>query len=460
MLVQNATQNTQFLDWRDRPEGVKSNIESSLVRLQKNIKSSWGVYNGSPKYEMCSVNEHALIERLIKEAPTRKDFYFLDIGAGNFQWGKSLADFLSKLEGIPENVTFHIVSLRGETYTGEKEETLGQCKLYNFGAFKIEEIEDELEKFKLPLHLRVDFAVSRWCFRHFVDPVGTFGQVYNLLRENGILAIDGFYFESKKNVWPNSEMIGLFLDTEAPFLVQNFDGNRSLNRFLLKKPDQFDCQLPLQYEGRKSAWDFDIGSRTILQFQRTKEKKSFGFNYSKNHTLFGDRDFYTWLKNHHLFSTHQKWRPLDQEVQIDDSLHLAIQEQDIHDFKETLARKGHLINESLKNGNTPLHEAILHNRPEHFKSLLEWGADPFLHNDEKKMPIHLAATLDHGTPFIQALQDHGVPLHLQSDGYQTPIEVAIRNKQKNTILFLFENGVQPPTKRVMVRKLEALGIKC
>ena len=48
----------------------------------------WGLFNGSDGYNLCGVDEYALMKRIILEAPKdQKEFYALDIGAGNFQWG-------------------------------------------------------------------------------------------------------------------------------------------------------------------------------------------------------------------------------------------------------------------------------------------------------------------------------------------------------------------------------------
>ena len=82
------------LNWTQRPSLVLRDINSAFDRVKKYSSSEWGMYNGSASYEMCGVNEYALIKNIILQAPrSRKVFCFLDIGAGNFQWSRGLAEF-------------------------------------------------------------------------------------------------------------------------------------------------------------------------------------------------------------------------------------------------------------------------------------------------------------------------------------------------------------------------------
>ena len=107
-------------------------------------------------------------------APSCKDFYALDIGAGNYQWGRKLAQYLNAKTNLPKDVTRHIIGIRGETNLDEAVTKVGQCTLYEFGQFQVETLSDEFTKQGLQLANKVDLVVSSRCFRHLVDPVGTF----------------------------------------------------------------------------------------------------------------------------------------------------------------------------------------------------------------------------------------------------------------------------------------------
>lgn len=206
------------LNWRDRPEDLKMRIDSAFASVARDTSSGWGLYNGQDGYNLCGANEYKLMESIVRRAPAEQtDFYALDIGCGNFQWGTGLAKHFDKLTDLPRPIKVHIINIRGERHLGERVTLTSRCRLYKLGAFKIEELFDQFKAKGLDLENKVDLAVSHFTFRHLADPVGTFTQTYDLLRPgNGILSMDGFFILDKtdpENVTTlnyNERMIRLF----------------------------------------------------------------------------------------------------------------------------------------------------------------------------------------------------------------------------------------------------------
>ena len=168
-----------YLSWKERTSEINHSIYRAFQAIVSDTKSEWGRFNGNDTYSIGGIKEHKLMRKIIQEAPSgTKDFYALDIGAGNYQWGRELAKYLNEKKDIPKDATIHIIGIRGETNLDKVVTELGQCRLYEFGQFQIETLMDEFQKLGLQLANKVDLVVSRWCFRHLVDPVGTFTQAY------------------------------------------------------------------------------------------------------------------------------------------------------------------------------------------------------------------------------------------------------------------------------------------
>ena len=70
----------------------------------------------------------------------------------------------------------------------------------------------------------------------------------------------------------------LLIDTKAPFLTRFHDGTRSLNHFMLQRPDERRCSLPLSYDYSKYIGDgWQVGAQSVMVFKRTpqpEEKRS------------------------------------------------------------------------------------------------------------------------------------------------------------------------------------------
>jgi hypothetical protein len=230
-----------YLDWKQRPLEVQRKIDDSFSHVAIDDRSGWGIYNGVDDYHLCGIKEYALMKQIILDAPTRREFYALDIGAGNFQWGIGLGKYLEDQKELPKNIKIHIISIRGERNLSEREISTDLYTLYHLGAFKVEELFQQLSY--LNLENKIDLVVSRWCFRHLVDPLGTFVQAFNLLRpKTGFFLYDGFFFFHQGQQIDgnngNNNMDQLALDTHALFLHKFFSARQSLDHYLLQRKDE------------------------------------------------------------------------------------------------------------------------------------------------------------------------------------------------------------------------------
>ena len=446
--------NFQGLNWTQRPTAVQEEISDSFEGLIHQKVCQWGLFNGSDGYNLCGVDEYALMKRIILEAPKeQKEFYALDIGAGNFQWGKGLAEYLNRQPDLPKDIKVHIIGIRGERNLEEREIQLDRYTLYNLGAFKIEELFEEFRKQGFELENKLDLVVSRWTFRHLVDPLGTFVQTYNLLRPGtGFLLLDGFFFLHEEDKDPeagNKNMLQLFLDTKAPFLTQHWNDTRSLNRFLLKRPDAAPCSLPMSYIGLERVPEgYQIGSGYITRFRRKsletdQEKcirKSFR-PYSSYQFARGDKKIYDWLKKNDLISL--TWNPLkEKDLPLSTPpLHKAMLEGSRSAIEACLAR-GDDIDETDATGSTALYIAIQQNNYELFKFLLERGPRLDLSNIDEYTPLHLAASLDMEGRFVQELISRGADVNPGEYYRDMPLMRALEKKNKKAAELLIAAGAK------------------
>ena len=234
-----------------------------------------------------------MLQRMVLEGMKKgkKEFVFMDIGAGNFEWGKEVARIFNENPLFTkEEIKISIYSLRGEQNTGKEVIDEGICRLYEYGNFKIENLEEEFtkrkqflgDKRKQFLGDKVDMIVSSWSLRHLVDPTGTLLQAYALLKpESGIVCFDGFFAKvasSESNEVASSEsnerdiMFNLLENFGTPFFVKEDTGARRNNCFIMRKSCG-DVALGLQYNSTVLAeklWK-QVGSGFITSFTKTKE---------------------------------------------------------------------------------------------------------------------------------------------------------------------------------------------
>jgi ankyrin repeat protein/SAM-dependent methyltransferase len=449
-VLNNSSTQPLWVDWNDRPEDLKSNIHDSYEKLRPCSVSGWGYFNGSEGYCLCGVDEKALLKKIILDGyPKQKEFYVLDIGAGNFQLSQAIADFIEKETDLPKDIKVHIIGVRGESYWGERVVETDRCKIYNMGAFKVEEIFAKFKEQGLDLENKVDIAISRWCFRHLNDPVGTFQQVYNLLRpRTGYFLLDGFFFlrnQERMDDQFNKSMTQLLLDTKAPFLAQYHNDMHSLNRFILRRPDEIPCRIPMTYiETCGIGGDWQVGSQHVTRFKREPQDHDEVRLYYDSKIVSGEKALYEWLKQSGVLdSPGLIWKPVhakdDQRIQP--PLHKVVLCNAIHELEEMITQ-GEDMNASDAEGCTPLHLAVRNRSFEVFQLLLKKGAMTNLYNEKKYTPLHEAVIVDTEGQFLQALIDVGAKVDAKAWLGTTPLHLALEAKNLKAIEILIKNGTQ------------------
>jgi|GEM_PF-2468413 len=420
------------LNWKDRPEALKSRIDSAFASVARDTSSDWGCYNGQDGYDLCGADEYKLMESIVRRAPAEQtDFYALDIGCGNFQWGTGLAKHFDKLTDLPRPIKVHIINVRGEQHLGERVTLTSRCALYKLGAFKIEELFEQFKANGLELENKVDLAVSRFTFRHLADPVGTFTQTYDLLRPgSGILSIDGFFMldqtdsEHITRYDYNKKMIQLFADTKARFIYRYFEHARSLSHLMSQRPDDSKCELPMKYEGLRSigsGWQNDSECMTVFtrEPQESDHKESLSYEHlervyphsERQEFIQGDKGLYEWLKQNHIINSAGIVPLYASELPTSlPALHSAVITGDKGALIGALDA-GADINESDPLGNTALHLALENNQFELFEILLERKADVSLPNGLGKKMLHIAAKCDRDGQYLRKLLTLGIDVN-------------------------------------------------
>lgn len=306
---------SEHLEWQGRPDMLKHKIESCYTGLSSQTSGGWN-YNGKQHYTIAGVEEEKLAHHIIISQPDQKDFYFLDIGAGDFQWGDYLANYINNRKDIAEkDIKVHIIGIRGEQSLEPEESVKGKCIIYKLGAFKIEELESTFKAKGFDFKNKIDLIVSSWAFRHLVDPVGTLVQAYNHLRpDTGLFFFDGFFFgydtqkDALEGMVPYLNMSTLLLDTKAPFLIDPDNGGRAINQFILKRVGEALLELPLKYDTYQYIGNsYQVSSEVMTIFKRTSpvlDISEFQFipsmeTYDK---LCGDQALFNYFRDNKLFS--------------------------------------------------------------------------------------------------------------------------------------------------------------
>lgn len=440
------------LSYKDRTAEINLAISRTFQAIADDTESRWSLYNGGSSYSICGIKERKLLRKIIIEAsPEIKDFYALDIGAGDFEWGERLAVYLNAREDIPKDITIHIIGIRGETNLGKAVEERGRCKLYEFGQFQIETLMDEFQKHGLQLVNKIDMIVSRWCFRHLVDPLGTFIQAYDLLRpKTGHFLFDGFHFlhenenmREHKSIDFDERMIRLCLETGALFLTRVCDFSRSTDHFVVNKPDDRPCHVRKQYLDLEKLrrGERQINSNAITRFKEFKEDDAENSPVLYEGDYRGDKDMYERLRQNGLLrNSNLAWGPLQEKDAHKKTppFHIAIASGDEEAIYRSL-QEGCDINESDDHGSTPLHLAIKQNNYKLFLILLDKGALTKLYANDCS-PLHLAIQCDFDGCFIAALINAGAGVNRvnkqSSSLLASPLDCAIKHKNIKAIELL------------------------
>lgn len=467
----------QNLNYNSRPGFVKKGIALAFNEI-KNSKHGWK-YNGESSYYFFEIKEHELFAKMIQNAPKgRKNFYALDVGAGNFSWVDGCAKFINQQTHLPEGIKIHIIGIRGEQNGLEfSEEEVGRCKLYKLGAFKIENLFREFQKRGLQIEGELDLVVSRWTLCHCVDPVSIVMQIHDMLRpKTGLFFFDAFHFKYEDegffkncvNIPPRDDfldpidpastrarIIRLLLDMKAPFLLQTRSNPRDHDVFLLQRKMQNHCALQMKYSKVCALWGDRVeeiaASGKVVQFKRTPQKEDvYGFDFPQacngiDIQFHGSKALYTCLRTYQLFRTIYrlpKWvsiQPKDQDTASAYMRRYAI-EGDLSQIKRWIADAD--INQADDLGRTALHLALIHQKKEIVSFLLEAGASVHLSSDERKTPLAYAAAIDREGTMIEALLAAGASIDGKDDWEHgiSPLDCSIQAKNTKAIALLLEKG--------------------
>lgn len=184
--------------WRSRPKEIGTEIDRAFNLINKQEKGKWGLYNGQRKYKLAGLADEILIDKVITNGICRgrTKFVFIDIGAGEFQWGDACARYIRTHPLFKNTVEVKIYSLRGEKNLEQDETTDNTCQHYKYGNFQVEKLIDGFNALGLDLINKADLIASSWCLLHLVDPVGTIEQACHLLNpEGGLFLFDGFHID-------------------------------------------------------------------------------------------------------------------------------------------------------------------------------------------------------------------------------------------------------------------------
>lgn len=272
-VISDITQREIGLDWKQRPADVKAAINNAYEVINRYSSSQWGCYNGDQEYSIAGISDHLVIEKMILARLNRgqTQFVLMDIGAGDFVWGRSAANFINNHVLFNTKIKVSIYSLRGEQNNNANVTQKGICTLFEYGSFKIENLIEEFSRRGDNLIDNVDLIVSAWCFTHLVDPTGTLLQAYELLRpKTGMIFIDGFSLETHGNsdkTHTRKNIIDLVSSFQAPFFRKYDDCNHRLDCFVMQKSDT-EPHIPLTYiKARVSDGGYHMGSLCVTVFE-------------------------------------------------------------------------------------------------------------------------------------------------------------------------------------------------
>jgi hypothetical protein len=308
----------------NRPAAVKKLIKEAYTKVasfesSKEKSANW-IYNGVPLYKLCSVNEQLLLMKLIQENPEQKEFYVLDVGAGDYIWVDSFANFINEQRKngfIKDDIVFHIAGVGGEKFTNVEKQIYTGIWTYKYGQFKIEEINEGIKETALD-NKKFDIIISRMTLRHLIDPAGSFIRIYNLLGQNRFFLFDKFHFlyedetiNKYNDLVPLEHMISFLKSLSIPFLFSNWCSKCTLfsQGFIVKKPkDQDEVKLPWSYhphEHVNSHSQFNSASGVLIRFNAPADQRLDNKSIddkANSEIIYGDQSLYddlnkTWYLN-------------------------------------------------------------------------------------------------------------------------------------------------------------------
>lgn len=319
IILYGSESNNYFLSQTQRTPEIKELIDNAFLELSCKMESNWTLRNGGEKYLLCNIDDQKLVKQIIFSAKSgKKEFYFLDLGAGGFEWGRALVDFLNSQNDFEDGLTFHIISTRGESNINQEITQIGHCFIYEFGNFKIEDLQSEFEKRNLYLNDKLDLIVSSYTLRHLIDPLTTYLQAYNLLAPyTGLLLSEAPVFSInpqsiKESFTPYiniTNFIAILNLQQIPFLMYDHFQPRDIKHFLVLKKDEKPLQIPFQYSHFYETRGFGDGN-TLISFTPISDKFLHSLNYVSSITpqfkgykfnIYGVKSLYQWISQKDLF---------------------------------------------------------------------------------------------------------------------------------------------------------------
>lgn len=378
-LENNASDNAfeqKPLDWRDRRDFMQDEVRRAFQNCNSKSLNAWQ-YKGDASYKIGNINEFALIKSIIKNNPDRKAFYFADIGAGNFALSRGLVEKINADPEVSQDVIVHIISVTAEPNRSPLNATSGKCRTYELSDFKIECMEDEFKRVAMEKTLGFDLKnfcdgiFTRWCLIHLIDPLGTLVQMINMLRaETGLLLADGFKFtlnETMRGEDYRNNLFTLLNAIQMPFLVSTYTtddmglmfrtGNEvSINHFVLKKPNNKPCELPLRYQFLFEKQLKSVDGAFIMGFKphyKLTPIEDTHYTSSSRHDFVGDKALFDYLHQNAL--TRAKYLgPLVKEpvvANIDSAVHSHVNNT-INDNANVIAHVDNVFNANNLQPNT------------------------------------------------------------------------------------------------------------
>jgi hypothetical protein len=128
-----------------RLQDIQQKIDAKFLKVNSDTINQWTL-NGAQKYKLLGIDDHKLIQALINNAPkSQENFYVMDLGAGNFEWCKAVAKYIST-QNFERNFKLHIVGVRGEQYLEKEVAEVSNSIVHQYGSFKIENFCESMKE--------------------------------------------------------------------------------------------------------------------------------------------------------------------------------------------------------------------------------------------------------------------------------------------------------------------------
>ncbi len=194
----------------------------------------------------------------------------------------------------------------------------------------------------------------------------------------------------------------------------------------------------LRCEPQTLAWVFERGGA-----------RSFGFTGGHYHRNWWENNFRQLVLNAIVWTAFaevpaggvpSKLEPMPRYATIDE----AIARGDLDDVKLHVKTAPQRVHRGKDEALTPLHQAILRNRVEIARFLLEAGADPNKPDRSQRTPLHLAVERGN-VPIVEALLAHQAKPNVRDKAGWTPLHNAAAKDRVAVARALLKGGADPMT---------------